>query len=476
MKKFLIVFVLAVFGFIAQVVSADDMSFQIGTVESHENVMVADIAYNKYVIDGAGPDTHIVHNVELGRYSDFEIVLHDMLFGPEAQGLSTVREIALDYEIETGKVVYAAFNGDFFSFETGWPVGFYAVEGQLLRLGHYDKNSFGFSGAHKTRIGDVEYGYKLLLYDEADTLVDEYHVNRMNQTLLEDEIGIFTPDASSVVQGDNLAKIRISDEPIDNDSEQHYVGQPLSDVSAFTFGADDMNVNENTFVLAANGDSEAYQSLKDNITNESTLEVYPYPTGQWEEMDYIIGGWQILFDHGDKLPEPIRGNVYSRHPRTSIAVSREGEIGITVVDGRQTGIPGVTLGELASINEDFGYHTALELDGGGSSSCLLRNLETNELDVMNAPSDGELRGVSNAVLIVGEPIDDGNGDDPITTTETTQTTTTAVITTTDEATVTTRNQIDEPGDEDTSSCGLFQASQLFYGFLFILGYLWYRKK
>ena len=473
MKKFLIVFVLAVFGFIAQVVSADEMSFQIGTVESHESMMVADIAYNKYVIDGAGPDTHIIHNVEFGRYSEFEIVLHDMLFGPEGQGLSTVREIALDYEIETGKVVYAAFNGDFFSFETGLPVGFYAVDGVLLQLGYNDLNSFGFTGAHKTRIGDVEYGYKLLIYDETDSLVGEYHVNRMNENLLDGEIGIFTPDVSSVVQGDNLAKLRVNDEPIDNDSEKHYVGQPLSDVSAFTFDTADMNVNENTFVLAANGDSEAYQSLNDNLTSTSTLEVYPYPTGQWEDMDYIIGGRQILFDRGDKLPEPIHGSVYSRHPRTSIAVSREGEMAITIVDGRQDGVPGVTLGELASINEDFGYYTALELDGGGSSTCLLRNLETDELDIMNTPSDGELRGVSNAVLIVGDPIDDGNNDHPNTTT---QTTITAVITTTETTTITTRDQIDEPGDDESSSCGLFQASQIVYGFLFILGYLWYRKK
>lgn len=509
MLKKLFLFTMILFaGFGIYSISADTITFQIGELESQETIVVEDVTYNKYVVTTEGSDYHIIHNLELGRYSDFDIVLHDLIYGPNAQGLSTVLEIARDYEARTGKVVYAAVNGDFFSSTS--MVGYYAVNNNILHFGSTTMNSFGFTSAHKTKVGDVEVGYKINIYNAEGDLVDFVHIDQMNAALADGEVGVFTSDLSTSVSGTNIAKLIVEDRLILNDSVYHYEGDLISNINNFTFNDTDYSISSGEFVIAAKGDSESYQTLIEAIDNDSRIAIYPYPINDWEDMDFIMGGWQILLDRGTLLPEPIHGAETAKHPRTTIGVNREGTIGLTIVDGRLVNIPGVTLGELALINQDLGYYTALELDGGGSSTCLLRNMETGELETMNTPSDGYLRSVANALLIVGDPV-----DDPITTetttlsttteaptttipttfepttsitttsiptTETTIPTTTTISTTaTDTTTTTTETQTESStGDyyesNDCSSCGSISFNTAIYGIIALMGFLLVRRR
>jgi hypothetical protein len=505
MKKILGLFIVLFISFSFYLASANSITFSLGELESQETIYVQDITYNKYVINGAGEDIHVVHNLEIGRYSDFDVVLHDRLYGEDAMGLSTVLNIALDYEAETGKVVYAAVNGDFFS---TLPIDFYAVENNILRIGYYNKNAFGFTDAHKSKVGKVTYGYKINIYNDQNEYIDYVHIDQLNDALSTGEIGVYTPDSTSSISGDNIAKLTVSNEAILNNSDFHYRGYVMSDISDFTFNNDAYSILSDELVIAAKGDSESYQKLLDLVEAGNKIEIYPYPIDDWEGMDYIIGGWQILLDRGVKLPEEIHGSPTARHPRTTIGVNRDGEIGLTVVDGRAVNIPGLTLGELADLNEDLGYYTALELDGGGSSTCLLRNLETNELEVMNTPSDGHLRRVVNAVLIVGDPIED---EEPTTTeTPTTEIPTTEMTTTTEptttpiqttipstitssetnitsfSTTITTlleETSLTNDNTEDNtyinqgcSSCNQVNVSLFFFAFMFLISFIAFRKK
>ena len=399
----MLVFFVGMSIYLATVASADTLTFSIGELESQETILVEDITYNKYIINGAGSDMHVVHNLEIGRYSDFDVVLHDTLYGDDARGKSTVLNIALDYEARTGKVVYAAVNGDFFGTH---PVGYYAVDQNLLEIGGDVMNAFGFTDAHRTKVGIVDYGYKINIYDADNKLIDFVHIDQINAELSDGEIGFFTPDITSEVSGQAMAKLLVSNDTIINNSHFHYQGNVLTDMNDFTFNDHTITLNADQMVIAAKGDSDAYQALLEMVETGYRIEIYPYPINDWQGMDYIIGGWQILLDRGQKLPEEIHGSPTSKHPRTTIGVNRDGVIGLSVIDGRAVNIPGMTLEELADLNEDLGYYTALELDGGGSSTCLLRNLETDELEVMNTPSDGHLRHVANAVLIVGDPIEE----------------------------------------------------------------------
>jgi exopolysaccharide biosynthesis protein len=87
-----------------------------------------------------------------------------------------------------------------------------------------------------------------------------------------------------------------------------------------------------------------------------------------------------------------------RHPRTAVGIRPDGSVVLVIVDGRQATLSrGASLSELAAILISQGATQGLNLDGGGSSAAIARNL------VVNSPSDGSQRPVADALVISGEP-------------------------------------------------------------------------
>jgi hypothetical protein len=88
-----------------------------------------------------------------------------------------------------------------------------------------------------------------------------------------------------------------------------------------------------------------------------------------------------------------------RHPRAALGVAA-GRLFAVVCDGRSQRDAGLTLEELARLMADFGCHTAINLDGGGSTSLIsggrLRNHPYGGVD---RPEPGG-RPVSTALLFV----------------------------------------------------------------------------
>ena len=91
--------------------------------------------------------------------------------------------------------------------------------------------------------------------------------------------------------------------------------------------------------------------------------------------------------------------VSDGHPRTAIAKTKSGQILLLTVDGRQPGESiGMSLTMLADLLTEFGAVEAINLDGGGSTTMVIRN------KLVNKPSDatGE-RPVSDAILVFPRP-------------------------------------------------------------------------
>jgi exopolysaccharide biosynthesis protein len=87
--------------------------------------------------------------------------------------------------------------------------------------------------------------------------------------------------------------------------------------------------------------------------------------------------------------------VTDYHPRTAIAKLKSGQILLVTVDGRQPGESiGMSLTMLADLLLEFGAVEAINLDGGGSTTMVIKN------KLVDKPSDatGE-RPVSDAILV-----------------------------------------------------------------------------
>ena len=82
------------------------------------------------------------------------------------------------------------------------------------------------------------------------------------------------------------------------------------------------------------------------------------------------------------------GDDRQRHPRTGVGINADGtKLVFLIVDGRREGFSvGMTLGEFADEFRRRGCNNAINLDGGGSSTLVLRTPEGYR--VMNRPSDG----------------------------------------------------------------------------------------
>lgn len=121
----------------------------------------------------------------------------------------------------------------------------------------------------------------------------------------------------------------------------------------------------------------------------------------WANVFDAIGGAPLMIQDGNFTGQC--NSACGRQPRTGLGVTANGQILLVVVDGRQQKWSlGPTIGEFARIMADLGAVDALNLDGGGSSEMVVNG------EVVNRPSDGHERAISNAILVLpgadpGEP-------------------------------------------------------------------------
>ncbi|MET9508732.1 phosphodiester glycosidase family protein [Streptomyces flavidovirens] len=119
-----------------------------------------------------------------------------------------------------------------------------------------------------------------------------------------------------------------------------------------------------------------------------------------------VGGRELLVVDGVPQNHDGQGNNTAA-PRTAVGFSKDGsEMQVMTVDGRQADSGGVTLTELALMMKRAGSHSALNLDGGGSSTMIAREPGSDALQVENSPSDGSERTVPNGLALTAP---DGSG-------------------------------------------------------------------
>ena len=133
-----------------------------------------------------------------------------------------------------------------------------------------------------------------------------------------------------------------------------------------------------------------------------TKDGVPYVAREWHDTDLAttqtaVGGNPILLKNG--LPVAGLMDDTSVNPRTVVGIRADGSVLLVVIDGRQSSHSnGATFYQCALLLRQLGAVSAINLDGGGSTTMIIREGET--YSTMNSPSDGRLRDVYNSLLIV----------------------------------------------------------------------------
>lgn len=111
-------------------------------------------------------------------------------------------------------------------------------------------------------------------------------------------------------------------------------------------------------------------------------------------VDLAVGGSQVLIKDGKAT-----GAEEVTAARTAVGVSRDGtRMWIVSIDGKVADSPGQTLSQLTALLLDQGAWQALNLDGGGSTTLVARPAGTSSLQLLDRPSDGTERKVTNALV------------------------------------------------------------------------------
>ncbi|MGE5593740.1 MAG: phosphodiester glycosidase family protein [Betaproteobacteria bacterium] len=137
--------------------------------------------------------------------------------------------------------------------------------------------------------------------------------------------------------------------------------------------------------------------LMDNVSMDENGNLIP----DWRTLGVVhaIGGGPRLVKDGKvhitSGEERFKPDVaVGRAPRTAAGITTDGKLLLVAVTGRQAYHSiGVTLEELANLMVELGARDAMNLDGGGSSTMVVRDY------VMNTPSDGQERRVADAILV-----------------------------------------------------------------------------
>jgi trimeric autotransporter adhesin len=124
-----------------------------------------------------------------------------------------------------------------------------------------------------------------------------------------------------------------------------------------------------------------------------------------DQIQEALGGNAILVKNGQIYQTPQTGA--DKEPRTAVGIKADGDVFFTVIDGRQEPYSaGISMPDLAQLMIDLGAVSALNLDGGGSSTFLTRELGGDNLQLDNSPSDRTERSVANSWLVVTKETSD----------------------------------------------------------------------
>lgn len=151
-------------------------------------------------------------------------------------------------------------------------------------------------------------------------------------------------------------------------------------------------------VMTGTGDRPWFGITKDGEAVMGVAADYEKYKGN---LQHAVGGSHIML-RGDNTSNIAVGTEFAdtRHPRTAVGTKPDGSVVIMVVDGRQSDISnGASLADLAEMFSSLGCSEAINLDGGGSSTFVLKNSK-GEFVVENSPSAGALRAVANGLLVI----------------------------------------------------------------------------
>lgn len=301
---------------------------------------------------------------------------------------------------ETGAV--AGVNASFFHMDVPLPnpLGMQVSDHELtvspLFLSGW--HTFGITADRRPVIG--EYAFDGIVVNSTGAA---YELRGINKPLMWDENHVQSHTNSifmyTSVWGDHPRAERSHFKPtevlvVDGIVTQMSIDEPL-----------EVRIPENGYLLRGEGEGAAY--LQENVVIGEPLQaiyqLVDLATGERYEADQfqmLIGGHTLLVDQGQATEFTANiANISGTWPaaRTAAGYSADGRYVYLLTADRAQGSRGMTLAELQQAMVELGIWRGLNLDGGGSTTMVARELGDTSASLVNRPSQTTMRQVVNGI-------------------------------------------------------------------------------
>lgn len=323
-------------------------------------------------------------------------VFPKIAYGSSVLSENTLSAMAASLQSE-GYRTLGGVNGDFYVVATGEPLGVIVDEGRLVSSASY-LNAVGFRADGTAFIGKPQLSVTATFRDHPLIVAD---VNKIRSDtdgydLLTNDFGTTTQNTSSGVD------VILSPQPqVDGSASQTELtigGSVTCTVDQVLQSTGSVSIPEGKMVLTINNKCNAWlvSELAALQPGDTVKLDVSSPDSRWDDAVTAVGAMYRLITDG-----VVSGDLdNTANPRTAIGIKANGQVVIYAIDGRQSGWSiGATLTQVAKRMAELGCVDAVGMDGGGSTT-LGATLPGGSFQVLNSPSDGVQRKVSNGLFLV----------------------------------------------------------------------------
>lgn len=297
-----------------------------------------------------------------------------------------------------GHRVLGAVNADFFSFQTGWPVGNQMVNGTWVLGTRSARSHLAIDRAGRPFIERITFAGSVTGPEGSSFAITGVNVPHRTDPLILYTCyhGRTTAEDSSL----SAYTLRFLD-------TAWTAGDTLRAIATVRVTDDDVPIAPGAAVLAATTDPAA-AFLTQRIHDGDTLRIMPGTQPLLRGVTQIIGGCgrflaggRNVTDSTSRLEGITEKFTGARHPRTFAGFDRDTTtLFLCTVDGRRSTSIGMTFADMASFLLSLGASEGFNLDGGGSTTMVVQGR------IVNMPSDatGE-RPVANSLQVISSAAD-----------------------------------------------------------------------
>ncbi|MGC9363727.1 MAG: phosphodiester glycosidase family protein [Fidelibacterota bacterium] len=283
-----------------------------------------------------------------------------------------------------GHRVIGAVNADFYDMSTGVPVGTQVIKGEILKTSS-GWQAIGFSADNVPFINNVLFSGSVI------TTAGNQSIHGINKSREENQLILYNQYFGSTTNTNSWGS-EIVVHPITpwyaNDTIICVIDTLYANQGSST-------IPKGQAVLSGHGSSATFLNT---LHAEDTVKLYLGLNTSLQKITDVVGGNLKI----------LSGGVYTGstntdlHPRTIAGFSADSSIlYLATIDGRQSGSIGMNYRQLADLMLFLGAHHAINLDGGGSTTMVIRNQITNSLFA-------DERSVANALMVISDAPDEGS--------------------------------------------------------------------